>query len=172
MIPVVPQPPHWFVQVPPEKIRSVRTWSTLVGLTSIPLSLIIGAVGFPWTFFLPTAYDPLTFVVAGMMAASSLFSLLIGALALAGRGCVKTGQLNVTSCRNLQRAAVMFWIGNFMTSGIGIAAMVLVVSTSDGSSWHPPVEFSGETLAYLGLLVLPPILGGATWIMMRRTLRN
>ncbi|MDI2027401.1 hypothetical protein QFW96_02210 [Saccharopolyspora sp. TS4A08] len=171
MIPVVLQPPERFVQVAPDKLRSVRTRSALVGLMAIPFSLIIGAVGVPWTFFLPTSYDPLSFVVAGMLGVTSLFSLLIGALALASRGCVKTGQLNVTSSGNLRRAALVFWIGNFVTSGFGLAAMVLVVSTSGGSSWHPPVEFRGEVLAYLVLLVLPAIVGGAAWITMTRTLR-
>ena len=171
MIPVVPQPPAQFVQVPPDKLRSVRSRSTLVGAALIPLSLVIAASGVPWAFGLPTSYDPLTFIVAGMMGVSSLFSLLIGVLALAGRSCVKTGELNVTSGRNLRRAALVFWIGTALTSGLGCAAMALTVATSSHSTGHPPVEFSPEILSYLGLLVLPVALGGAAWMVMLRTLR-
>jgi hypothetical protein len=171
MIPVVAQPPARFVQVPPDRLRRVKSRSTLVGVAFIPLSLVIGATGVPWAFGLPTSYDPLTFVVAAVMGVSSLFSLLIGALALAGRSCVKTGSFNVTFGRNLRRAALVFWLGTALNSGFGCAAMALMVATSSNTTGHPPVEFSPEILSYLGLLVLPVALSGAAWIMMLRTLR-
>lgn len=170
-VPVVPQPPARFVQVPPDRLRRVKSRSTLVGAALIPLSLVIGATGIPWAFGLPSSEDPLTFLVVGMMGVSSLFSLLVGALAFAGRSCVKAGWFNVTSGHNLRRAALIFWVGTVMTSGFGCALMALMVATSSNSAGYPPVEFNLEILSYLGLLVLPAALSGAAWLVMLRTLR-
>ncbi len=63
----------------------------------IPLALVMGAVGVPWTLFLPTNYDPWMFIVAGMVGLSSMLALIIGLSAFAGMGSLKTGQLNISS---------------------------------------------------------------------------
>ncbi|MEB3367542.1 hypothetical protein [Saccharopolyspora mangrovi] len=142
-----------------------------MGLVSMFLAVVFGAVGMPWTFGLPTVNDPRTFIVTGMIGLSSLFLLLIGALTLAGRSSVKTGQLNMTSCRNLRRAAFAYWMGAVVTSGFGAAMVALMVVTSAASILGPPAEFDGEILSFLAFLAVPGILGGVAWGVMLRTLR-
>ncbi|WP_406689624.1 hypothetical protein REH65_26765 [Saccharopolyspora sp. ID03-671] len=172
MIPVVPQPPEQFVLVPFDKLRSVRTRSTLIGLVMLPLAVLFGAVGMPWTLFGPTSEDPMTFIVVGMVGVSALFMLMIGAYALMGRSCVKkTGYLSVTACRNLRRVAAVYWGGTFMTTGLSYALVLLMVVTSSASSSGEPIGFNAETYSFLVFLGLPVVLGGAAWTAIQWTLR-
>lgn len=144
------RPPE-YVSIPSALVARIRKVSAFLGFGTIVLSICVGIVGLPWAFVLPTAEDPLTFVLVALVAAQVLFGLISGIAATSGRSCVATGELNRTAGSGVYRFNLVYMIGTLLCTVFSWGLMALLVSASDSG-------FTAEVMAYLVLITVPAIL--------------
>ncbi|WP_243789910.1 hypothetical protein [Saccharopolyspora gloriosae] len=150
--------------------RRMKLRLLLAGLVLVILSPVVALIGIPWTFFLPIADDPLSWLTAGMIGVSAFFSWIVGLCCLFGQANFRGGCINVAGARSVLRQSVVWLIGTVCTSGLSVACLALIVGTSAGRSYGP-ISLDLELCSYLGLAVLPVGMAGVAWGVLLKSMR-
>ncbi|MEU6131636.1 hypothetical protein ABZ805_20885 [Saccharopolyspora sp. NPDC047091] len=166
-IPVGPQPPPNYIQVSPSWARKVKTRLVLLGLILLVGSPVIAVAAIWWAFELSAAENAAMILVSGLCGLSGFFSMMVGGFALIGQSYVKRGWLNVTYAAGVWRASLVIWISCVFFGFLSGALFILLV----GASVRRGGAFGMESIACLGMMVLPAVLSGMCFMLAIHKLR-